>query len=71
MKKVVSVVTEIPEDLHESLKGYLDLHPSWDQDRVFAAALAKFLLQEGVKHSNLDNYDDWKCARIYLENRFP
>jgi len=66
MKKVVSVITEIPEDLHESLKGYLDLHPTWDQDSVFATALAKFLLQEGIKHSTSENYDYCKCARIYL-----
>ncbi|NEO02544.1 MAG: DUF2811 domain-containing protein, partial [Moorea sp. SIO3I7] len=37
MNATVSILAEIPEDLHESLKRYLETHPSWDQDRVFAA----------------------------------
>ena len=69
MEKVVSVITDIPEDLHESLKGYLEQHPTWDQDRVFAAALSKFLLQEGSGYLNLSNHSDWKCIRVYLETR--
>jgi len=35
-------LTEIPEELHESLKSCLETHPDWDQDRVFAAALSLF-----------------------------
>ena len=71
MKTSVSILAEIPEELHESLKSYLETHPTWDQDRVFAAALSLFLLQnrdnkEGLK--KLDNYRT--CARIYLENIF-
>ncbi|MEO0351271.1 MAG: DUF2811 domain-containing protein, partial [Cyanobacteria bacterium P01_A01_bin.15] len=40
MKITVSILAEIPEELHESLKGYLEDHPAWDQDRVFSAALS-------------------------------
>ncbi|MGL5196796.1 MAG: DUF2811 domain-containing protein, partial [Chroococcales cyanobacterium] len=47
MNANVSILAEIPEELHQSLKGYLDSHPDWDQDRVFAAALSLFLLQNG------------------------
>ncbi len=47
MNATVSILAEIPEDLHESLKRYLENHPTWDQDRVFAAALSLFLLQNG------------------------
>ncbi|NEQ69662.1 MAG: DUF2811 domain-containing protein, partial [Symploca sp. SIO2D2] len=47
MNATVSILAEIPEELHESLKGYLESHPNWDQDRVFSAALSLFLLQNG------------------------
>ena len=34
MKATVSIFTEIPETLHESLKNYLETHPDWDENRV-------------------------------------
>ncbi|MEM9116904.1 MAG: DUF2811 domain-containing protein [Cyanobacteria bacterium P01_F01_bin.56] len=43
----VSLLIEVPEPLHEALQDYLDAHPDWDQDRVFAAALSLFLMQNG------------------------
>ena len=42
MSNTLSILTEIPEELHQSLKSYLEQHPDWDQDRVFAAALSLF-----------------------------
>ena len=62
MKITVSILAEIPEELHESLKGYLESHPAWDQDRVFSAALSLFLLQNG------DN--DRRTSRVYLDTLF-
>lgn len=62
MNATVSILAEIPEDLHESLKGYLENHPTWDQDRVFSAALSLFLLQNGDR--------DRRAARIYLDTLF-
>lgn len=62
MSATVSILTEIPELLHESLQRYLETHPDWDQDRVFAAALSLFLLQ----NSNGDR----RAARVYLETLF-
>jgi hypothetical protein len=47
MNTSISILTEIPESLHQSLRQYLDDHPTWDQDRVFTAALAFFLLEHG------------------------
>ena len=41
MNATVSILAEIPEELHETLKGYLEAHPDWDQDRVFTAAHIK------------------------------
>lgn len=62
MKVTVSILAEIPEELHESLKHFLETHPSWDQDRVFSAALSLFLLQNGE--------GDRRASRIYLDALF-
>ena len=64
MQISVSILAEIPEDLHESLKGFLETHPTWDQDRVYAAALSLFLLQNGHKE------DDRTPSRVYLDTLF-
>ena len=71
MKTSVSILAEIPEELHESLKSYLETHPTWDQDRVFAAALSLFLLQNRDNNKGIKISDNYRtCARIYLENIF-
>jgi len=43
MNATVSILTEIRKNCDESLKSYLETHPDWDQDRVFAAALSLFV----------------------------
>ena len=58
----ISILAEIPEELHESLKCFLETHPTWDQDRVFCAALSLFLLQNGQSDRN--------TSRIYLDTMF-
>ena len=58
----VSIVAEIPEDLHETLQSHLEEHPDWDLNRVFAAALSLFLMQ----HSNGDR----RASRVYLDSLF-
>ncbi len=56
MKQSISILTEIPEDLHQSLKQYLDTHPNWDQDRVFSTALSLFfLLNSNDNHPSSSN----------------
>ena len=62
MNITISILAEIPEELHESLKQYLETHPSWDQDRTFSAALSLFLLQNGES--------DRSTSRIYLNALF-
>ncbi len=42
-----SILAEIPNSLHESLKTFMDNHPDWDQDRIFTAAIALFLTPNG------------------------
>lgn len=58
----VSLLAEIPEELHEALQTYLDTHPAWSQHRVFCAALSLFLMQNGTC--------DRSVNRIYLDALF-
>lgn len=62
MNIMISILAKIPEDLHESLKLYLENHPTGDQDRTFSAALSLFLLQNGES--------DRSTSRIYLNTLF-
>ncbi len=72
MNSAVSILAEIPEELHSSLKNYLETHPQWDQDRVFAAALSLFLLQNnGGQQNEAEIAQNYRaCARVYLESLF-
>ncbi|NES82218.1 MAG: DUF2811 domain-containing protein [Moorea sp. SIO2B7] len=70
MNTPVSILAEIPEELHQSLKNYLETHPTWDQDRVFAAALSLFLLQNGGGKITQDSQNYRACSRVYLETLF-
>ncbi len=70
MSTSISILAEIPEALHESLKHYLETHPKWDQDRVFAAALSLFLLQNKNEQSPQSTEFYRACAQVYLESLF-
>lgn len=62
MESQVSLLSQVPESLHESIQQFLDTHPDWNQDRVFSAALALFLLQNGQS--------DRATSRTYLDTLF-
>ena len=70
MNASVSIISEIPEDLHEGLSNYLEAHPDWDQDRVFSAALSLFLLQNGSSTSLEASRNYRRTARVYLDALF-
>lgn len=70
MSTNISLLAEIPQELHESLKSYLDTHPAWDQDRVFAAALSLFLLQNSGGPTPQSPQSYRACAQVYLETLF-
>lgn len=71
MNSNVSILTDIPEELHFSLKSYLETHPHWDQDRVFAAALSLFLLQNNNSSQAMEPDQSHRaCAKVYLEALF-
>lgn len=70
MDSNVSILADIPEELHFSLKNYLETHPHWDQDRVFAAALSLFLLQNNNNPTLDADQSHRACAKVYLEALF-
>ncbi|ERN41988.1 protein of unknown function (DUF2811) [Rubidibacter lacunae KORDI 51-2] len=70
MDNNVSLLAEIPEQLHDALLRFIDLHPSWDQDRVFSAALSLFLLQNSGGESSQSSPYYRDCAQVYLETLF-
>tara|TARA_Y100001968_G_C18771348_1_gene442344 strand:+ start:218 stop:481 length:264 start_codon:yes stop_codon:yes gene_type:complete len=59
---IVSFQTQIPEALQYAMTGFIDQHPNWDQYRLIQAALAGFLVQNGVKSRSL--------TRLYVGNMF-
>ena len=60
--QTVSLSVEIPEELLDSLQGFLAARTGWEQDRVFSAAVALFLMQNGVNQRQVN--------RVYLDNVF-
>lgn len=60
---MVSLRAEVPEALLVSMRQFIDRHPNWDQYRLFQAALAGFLVQNGVQTRPI--------TRCYLANLFP
>jgi hypothetical protein len=59
----VSIESEIPAPLHNSLNHFLEQCPEWSHDRVVTAALSLFLLQNRMTN-------DKQTARIYLDSLF-
>ncbi len=60
---MVSLRTDVPEALLASMRGFIERHPNWDQYRLIQAALAGFLLQQGLQNRDV--------TRCYLANLFP
>lgn len=59
----VSLRLELPEPLLLAMRDFIEQHPNWDQYRLVQAALAGFLVQNGVR--------DRGVTRCYLANLFP
>lgn len=60
---MVSLQAEVPEPLLASMRRFIEQHPNWDQYRLMQAALAGFLVQNGVQNRDV--------TRCYLANLFP
>jgi len=60
---IVSLRAEVPEALLRAMGQFIEQHPNWDQYRLFQAALAGFLVQQGLQNRGV--------TRCYLANLFP
>ncbi len=58
----ISFQTEIPMQIQEAMKVYIEKHPNWDQYRLLQAALAGFLIQNGISSRLI--------TRLYIGNMF-
>lgn len=47
--EVVSMEAEVPEQLFESMRNFLEEHPQWDQYQLVSSAVAGFLFQNGSR----------------------
>ena len=59
---VISFQTEIPKSIQQAMKVYIEKHPNWDQYRLLQAALAGFLIQNGISSRLI--------TRLYIGNMF-
>ena len=59
---VVSFQTEMPLPLQQAMTRFIDGHPNWDQYRLVQAALAGFLVQNGIESREI--------TRVYVGNMF-
>ena len=46
---VVSFYAELPLPLQQAMTHFIESHPNWDQYRLVQAALAGFLVQNGIE----------------------
>ena len=58
----ISFQTEIPKQIQQAMKIYIEKHPNWDQYRLLQAALAGFLIQKGISSRLI--------TRLYIGNMF-
>ena len=60
--QLVSFISEVPEPLQTAMASFVENHPNWDQYRLIKAALAGFLVQNGVESRPI--------TRLYVGNMF-
>ena len=58
----ISFQTEIPKQIQEAMRVFIEKHPNWDQYRLLQAALAGFLIQNGISSRLI--------TRLYIGNMF-
>ena len=58
----ISFLCEVPTPIHVAMTTFIERHPNWDQYRLIKAALAGFLVQNGVESRPI--------TRLYLDNMF-
>ena len=58
----ISFQTKIPKQIQQAMKVFIEEHPNWDQYRLLQAALAGFLIQNGISSRLI--------TRLYIGNMF-
>ena len=61
-EEIISFQTEIPQSIQQAMKVYIEKHPNWDQYRLLQAAIAGFLIQNGISSRLI--------TRLYIGNMF-
>ncbi len=59
---IISFQSRLPLSINKAMKDFLEHYPNWDQYRLVQAALAGFLIQNGIKSRSLN--------RLYIGNMF-
>ncbi len=59
---IVSFQAELPADLQAAMISFIERYPNWDQYRLIQAALAGFLVQNGVLSRSM--------TRLYVGKMF-
>ena len=58
----VSFQTQLPQPLQQAMVGFVERCPNWDQYRLVQAAIAGFLIQNGVESREI--------PRLYVGSMF-
>ena len=61
-EETISFQAEIPTQIQRAMNVYIEKHPNWDQYRLLQAALAGFLIQNGITSRLI--------TRLYIGNMF-
>ena len=61
-ESAVSFHSELPLPLQQAMVSFIERCPNWDQYRLVQAALAGFLIQQGVESREI--------TRLYVGNMF-
>ena len=61
-ESIISFQSRLPLPLKEAMNDFIELYPNWDQYRLIKAALAGFLVQNGVESREI--------TRLYVGNMF-
>ena len=61
-EEIISFQTDIPKPIQQAMRVYIEKHPNWDQYRLLQAALAGFLIQNGISSRLI--------TRLYVGNMF-
>ncbi len=59
---IISFQSRLPLSINKAMKDFLEHYPNWDQYRLVQAALAGFLIQNGIESRSLN--------RLYIGNMF-